>query len=102
MATLRVWAGFHECADVAALHAVAGALKEATDSAEAAGCGHEIVMEDVGDQQIAVSGSVAAVAAATEEYLERGFDPVVEAADEQEFEALGKLLPAGVGVELAE
>ena len=100
MATLRVWAGFHECADVDSLHAIAGALKEATDAAHEAGCKHEIVMEDIGDQQIGVSGPVTAVAAAAGEYKERGFDPEVSASSEEEFAALDGLLPGEVGMEL--
>ena len=100
MAKLKLWAGFHECMDVAALHARAGALKSATDVAQAAGCTHEIVLEDTGDQQIAVSGTVEAVATAASEYAEWGFDPEVSAASERELKTLEALLPEEIGVEL--
>lgn len=100
MAEVRVWAGFDECADVAALHSAAGALWEATLEAEEAGCEVKLVAEDVGDQQVAGTGTVEAVAVAARQYKERGFEPYVATPDREEALALGVLLPDEIGVEL--
>lgn len=93
---MRVWAGMHECRDVQALYDVAKALWESARLAEAAGCEVGLVEEDVGDQLVGVTGASEAIVAAAREFCERGFEPVVCAASEAEYEVLDLQLAEGL------
>ena len=101
MATMRLWAGMHECRDVEALYGVVRALREATRFAEAAGCEAVLVEEDVGDHLVGVSGERAAIVVAAREFSERGFEPVVCAGREAEYEALDLALGEGLAHNVA-
>lgn len=102
MATIRLWMNMDECRDVQALYQVAKALREAARAAADDGCAVSLGNMEVGDREVEVSGSPAAIVAAAREFSERGFEPTVCAANEAEFEALDEILADGTEMELEE